>query len=139
MKLLELLACPLTKGPLVWDAERGELVSRVAKLAYPVRDGIPVHAAVRGADHRSRTRSQRSSRAEGLSARRAHWKLRPFGMTLPASLDSFSILPKLGAPGQRRGDAVAPVALMPGRFDLVGTGEAVDRLRLLRAGPRAMA
>ncbi|MHA6645777.1 Trm112 family protein [Mesorhizobium sp. A623] len=41
-KLLELLACPLTKGPLAWDAERGELVSRLAKLAYPVRDGIPI-------------------------------------------------------------------------------------------------
>jgi uncharacterized protein YbaR (Trm112 family) len=42
VKLLELLACPLTKGPLVWDAARGELVSRLARLAYPVRDGIPV-------------------------------------------------------------------------------------------------
>ena len=42
VKLLELLACPLTKGPLTWDAERGELVSRLARLAYPVRDGIPV-------------------------------------------------------------------------------------------------
>ncbi len=42
VKLLELLACPLTKGPLVWDAKRGELVSRLARLAYPVRDGIPV-------------------------------------------------------------------------------------------------
>lgn len=41
-KLLELLACPLTKGPLSWDAERGELVSKLAKLAYPVRGGIPV-------------------------------------------------------------------------------------------------
>jgi uncharacterized protein YbaR (Trm112 family) len=41
-KLLELLACPLTKGPLSWDPERGELISRVAKLAYPVRDGIPI-------------------------------------------------------------------------------------------------
>ena len=41
-RLLELLACPLSKGPLVWDAERSELVSRVAKLAYPVRDGIPI-------------------------------------------------------------------------------------------------
>ncbi|KQZ96045.1 hypothetical protein ASD64_17960 [Mesorhizobium sp. Root157] len=41
-KLLELLACPLTKGPLSWDAERSELVSRLAKLAYPVRDGIPI-------------------------------------------------------------------------------------------------
>jgi uncharacterized protein YbaR (Trm112 family) len=42
VKLLELLACPLTKGPLVWDEKRQELVSRLAKLAYPVRDGIPV-------------------------------------------------------------------------------------------------
>lgn len=42
VKLLELLACPLTKAPLVWDADRGELISRVAHLAYPVRDGIPV-------------------------------------------------------------------------------------------------
>lgn len=41
-KLLELLACPLTKGPLAWDPERGELISRVAKIAYPVRDGIPI-------------------------------------------------------------------------------------------------
>ena len=42
IKFLELLACPLTKGPLVWDPERSELVSRLAKLAYPVRDGIPI-------------------------------------------------------------------------------------------------
>lgn len=42
VKMLELLACPLTKGPLIWDATKGELISRVAKLAYPVRDGIPV-------------------------------------------------------------------------------------------------
>lgn len=42
VKLLELLACPLTKGPLVWDEKRQELVSRLARLAYPVRDGIPV-------------------------------------------------------------------------------------------------
>ncbi|WP_378946606.1 Trm112 family protein [Mesorhizobium sp. ANAO-SY3R2] len=42
VKLLELLACPLTKAPLIWDAERSELVSRLARLAYPVRDGIPV-------------------------------------------------------------------------------------------------
>jgi uncharacterized protein YbaR (Trm112 family) len=41
-KLLELLACPLTKGPLSWDPERSELVSRLAQLAYPVRDGIPI-------------------------------------------------------------------------------------------------
>jgi uncharacterized protein YbaR (Trm112 family) len=41
-KLLELLACPLTKGPLVWDPGASELISKVAKLAYPVRDGIPI-------------------------------------------------------------------------------------------------
>ncbi|HVW56841.1 MAG TPA: Trm112 family protein [Rhizobiaceae bacterium] len=41
-KLLELLACPLTKGPLVFDPERSELVSKLAQLAYPVRDGIPI-------------------------------------------------------------------------------------------------
>jgi uncharacterized protein YbaR (Trm112 family) len=41
-RLLELLACPLTKGPLTWDRANSELVSKVAKLAYPVRDGIPI-------------------------------------------------------------------------------------------------
>ncbi len=41
-KLLEILVCPLTKGPLVFDAERQELISRSAKLAYPIRDGIPI-------------------------------------------------------------------------------------------------
>lgn len=42
IKLLELLVCPVTKGPLDFDRERQELVSRSARLAYPVRDGIPV-------------------------------------------------------------------------------------------------
>ena len=42
VRLLELLACPLTKGPLVWNAGRSELVSKAAGLAYPVRDGIPI-------------------------------------------------------------------------------------------------
>lgn len=41
-KLLELLVCPLTKGPLDYNRERQELISRSARLAYPVRDGIPV-------------------------------------------------------------------------------------------------
>ena len=41
-KLLELLVCPVTKGPLVWDRERQELLSRSARLAYPVRNGIPI-------------------------------------------------------------------------------------------------
>ena len=41
-KLLEILVCPLTKGPLQYDREKQELVSRKAKLAYPIRDGIPI-------------------------------------------------------------------------------------------------
>jgi uncharacterized protein YbaR (Trm112 family) len=41
-KLLELLVCPVTKGPLDFDSEKQELLSRSARLAYPVRDGIPV-------------------------------------------------------------------------------------------------
>ena len=41
-KLLELLVCPVTKGPLVYQRETQELISRSARLAYPVRDGIPV-------------------------------------------------------------------------------------------------
>ena len=41
-KLLEILVCPLTKGALEYDAEKQELISRAAKLAYPIRDGIPI-------------------------------------------------------------------------------------------------
>ena len=41
-RLLEILVCPVTKGPLEYDRVHGELVSRSAGLAYPVRDGIPV-------------------------------------------------------------------------------------------------
>jgi len=41
-KLLELLVCPVTKGPLEFDFARQELISRSARLAYPVRDGMPV-------------------------------------------------------------------------------------------------
>ena len=41
-KLLEILVCPLTKGPLRYDRERQELVSDQAGLAYPIRDGIPI-------------------------------------------------------------------------------------------------
>src|SRR5690349_5657207 len=40
--LLELLVCPVTRGPLTWNAKKQELCSRSARLAYPVRDGIPV-------------------------------------------------------------------------------------------------
>lgn len=41
-KLLELLVCPVTKGPLSYDREKQELVSKSARLAYPVKDGLPV-------------------------------------------------------------------------------------------------
>ena len=41
-KLIEMLVCPVTKGPLTFDRERMELISKSARLAYPVRDGIPV-------------------------------------------------------------------------------------------------
>lgn len=42
VKMLELLVCPLTKGTLKYDRERNELISEKAKLAYPIRDGIPI-------------------------------------------------------------------------------------------------
>jgi hypothetical protein len=41
-KLLEILVCPVTKGPLIYDKEKQELISLAARLAYPIRDGIPV-------------------------------------------------------------------------------------------------
>ena len=41
-KLLEILVCPVTKGPLTYDREAQELISEQAKCAYPIRDGIPV-------------------------------------------------------------------------------------------------
>ena len=41
-RLLEILVCPVTKGPLDYDRDAGELISRKAGLAYPIRDGIPI-------------------------------------------------------------------------------------------------
>jgi uncharacterized protein YbaR (Trm112 family) len=41
-KLLEILICPVTTGPLVYDKDKQELISKSARLAYPIRDGIPV-------------------------------------------------------------------------------------------------
>jgi uncharacterized protein YbaR (Trm112 family) len=41
-RLLDILVCPVTKGSLIYDRERNELVSKSAQLAYPIRDGIPV-------------------------------------------------------------------------------------------------
>lgn len=42
LKLLEILVCPLTKGPLTYDEAAQELISKEAHLAYPIRDGIPI-------------------------------------------------------------------------------------------------
>jgi uncharacterized protein YbaR (Trm112 family) len=44
-KLLEILVCPLTKAPLIYDREKQELISKKAGLAYPIRDGIPIMLA----------------------------------------------------------------------------------------------
>lgn len=41
-RLLEILVCPVTRGPLVYDRAHGELISKSAKLAYPIRDGVPI-------------------------------------------------------------------------------------------------
>ena len=41
-KLLQILVCPLTKGPLIYNKTTNELISKSARLAYPIRDGIPV-------------------------------------------------------------------------------------------------
>jgi uncharacterized protein len=41
-RLLEILVCPVTRGPLTYDRERGELVSAGARLAYPIREGVPI-------------------------------------------------------------------------------------------------
>ena len=41
-KLLDILVCPVTKGPLIYDKEKQELISKSARLAYPIRDDIPV-------------------------------------------------------------------------------------------------
>lgn len=44
-RLLEVLVCPLSHGPLDYDRQKGELISRKARLAYPIRDGVPVMLA----------------------------------------------------------------------------------------------
>ena len=40
--LLKILVCPVTKGPLIYDKKNNELISKSAKLAYPIKDGIPI-------------------------------------------------------------------------------------------------
>ena len=52
-KLLELLVCPVTKGPLILDRDKQELLSRSARLAYPIRDGTPILL-----EHEARTISE---------------------------------------------------------------------------------
>jgi uncharacterized protein YbaR (Trm112 family) len=67
-KLLELLVCPVTKGPLSWNAEQQELLSLGAQLAYPVRDGIPVmlehEARPLTAEELERLRSERPAQPD---------------------------------------------------------------------------
>ena len=41
-RLLEVLICPMTRSPLTYDRDKGELISKSARLAYPVRDGVPI-------------------------------------------------------------------------------------------------
>ena len=41
-RLLEILVCPVTRGPLEYDRAKGELISKGARLAYPIRDGVPI-------------------------------------------------------------------------------------------------
>ncbi|CAN5712173.1 Trm112 family protein [soil metagenome] len=61
-KLLELLVCPVTKGPLDFDRAKQELLSRSARLAYPIRDGIPILLE-------SEARALSDAELEGLPAR----------------------------------------------------------------------
>jgi uncharacterized protein YbaR (Trm112 family) len=58
-KLLEILVCPVTKGPLRLDRERGELISRLAGLAYPIRKGVPIMLA---SEARELTDAERDAR-----------------------------------------------------------------------------
>ncbi|MFT7402036.1 MAG: hypothetical protein ACI83N_001631 [Hydrogenophaga sp.] len=56
-KLLELLVCPVTKGPLIYLRDQQELLSRSARLAYPVRDGMPILL-----EHEARTISEEEAK-----------------------------------------------------------------------------
>lgn len=63
-KLLELLVCPVTKGPLEYDVEAQELISRTAGLAYPIEDGIPIMLPEDARRLDDAPRPSRRSRAE---------------------------------------------------------------------------
>src|SRR3954464_5611751 len=82
-KLLEILVCPLTKGPLEFDASRQELISRSAKLAYPIRDGIPIMLPE---EARKIEGTNRPHLASSYPRRRVSSRSRPRGH-LPASLE----------------------------------------------------
>jgi len=58
-KLLEILVCPVTKGSLVYDREKQELISKQAGLAYPIRGGVPIMLA---GDARELTEAERAQR-----------------------------------------------------------------------------
>ena len=58
-KLLEILVCPVTKGPLRYDRERAELISKSAGLAYPIRAGVPIMLA---AEARELTDAERDAK-----------------------------------------------------------------------------
>ena len=66
-KLLELLVCPVTKGPLAYDREKGELVSKGAKLAYPIRDGVPIMLVDEARELGEEPPSLRTSPSGGVS------------------------------------------------------------------------
>jgi uncharacterized protein YbaR (Trm112 family) len=66
-KLLDILVCPVTKGPLVYDKEKQELISKSARLAYPIRDGIPVMLE----DEARRLEPERGGEHKRAKARRA--------------------------------------------------------------------
>ncbi|HEY4115825.1 MAG TPA: Trm112 family protein [Rhizomicrobium sp.] len=58
-KLLEILVCPVTKGTLVYDREKQELISKQAGLAYPIRDGVPIMLASEARELSELERAQR--------------------------------------------------------------------------------
>lgn len=58
-RLLEILVCPVTKGPLVFDRDRQELISKQAGLAYPIRNGVPIMLANEARELSEAERAQR--------------------------------------------------------------------------------
>ena len=75
-KLLEILVCPLTKGPLEYDAAAQELISRKAGLAYPIRDGIPIMLIdeARESGESERARARNSDMSPASAPRIGRWR-----------------------------------------------------------------